>query len=148
MLIVDSAIKKNSDPETWPARKSEKQPEPWCLACTWNLVILIPEERSTLFEQNMHIDSSLLQPKKFSCSACEESQRRRLQLVAARVLHEPRTCLQIDQFEWKHPVLNLHVLGTLMLDAGSRAASVTLLNHWIKYQGKPNIVKTDPERAF
>ena len=37
-------------------------------------------------------------------------------LVAARVLHEPGTCLQVDQFEWKRPVLNLHVLGTIMVD--------------------------------
>ena len=64
-------------------------------------------------------------------------------------------------------MLNLHVLGTIMVDAGSRAASMTihrvmdtehglgsvtgeimfntLLNHWIKYYGKPNIVRTDPE---
>ena len=90
--------------------------------------------------------------------------------MAARVLHEPGTCLEVDQFEWKHPVLNLHVLGTIMVDAGSRAASVTihrvmdvehglgnvsgeitlatLLNHWVKYNGKPDIVRTDPEGAF
>ena len=84
-----------------------------------------------------------------------------------RVLHEPGTCLQVDQFDWKHPVLNLHVLGTNMVDAGSRAAAHrvmdtrhglgnvigeimlnTLLNHWIKYYGKPSIVRTDPEGAF
>ena len=41
--------------------------------------------------------------KKFSCSACGVSQRRRLHPVAARVLHEPGTCLQVDQFERKHP---------------------------------------------
>ena len=46
----------------------------------------------------------------------------RLRPVGARVLHEPGTCLQVDQFEWRHPVLNLHVLGTIMVDAGSRAA--------------------------
>ena len=46
--------------------------------------------------------------------------------MAARVLHETGTCLQVDQFESKHPVLNLHVLGTIMVDAGSRAASVTI----------------------
>ena len=108
--------------------------------------------------------------KKYSCSACEESQRRRLRPVAARVLHEPGTCLQVDQFEWRQPVLNLHVLGTIMMDAVSRAASVTihmvmdtehglgnvtseimlntLLNHWVRYYGKPDIVRTDPERAF
>ena len=101
--------------------------------------------------------------RKFSCIACEESQRRRLHPDAARVLHEPGTCLQVDQFEGKHPVLNLHVLGTIMVDAGSRAASVTiprvmdtehalgivtsdimlntLLNHWIKYYG----IQTVPE---
>ena len=67
-------------------------------------------------------------------------------------------------------MLNLHVLGTIMVDAGSRAASVTihrvmdiehglgnvtgeimlntLLNHWIKCYGEPNIVRTDPEGAF
>ena len=96
--------------------------------------------------------------KKYSCSACEESQRRRLRPEAARVLHEPGTSLQVDQFEWRHPVLNLHVLGTIMMDAGSRAASVTihmvmdtehglgnvtseimlntLLNHCFRYYGK------------
>ena len=57
-----------------------------------------------------------------------------------------------------------------MMDAGSRAASVTihmvmdtehglgnvtseimlntLLKHWVGYYGKPDIVRTDPERAF
>ena len=57
-----------------------------------------------------------------------------------------------------------------MVDVGSRAATVTiteswtlnmdwasmtgeimlntLLNQWIKYYGKPNIVRTDPEGAF
>ena len=107
--------------------------------------------------------------KKFSWSALEESQKRKLRPVVARVLHEPDTCLQVDQFEWKHPVLNLYVLGTIMVDAGSRAASVTihrgmdvehglgnvtseimlatLLNHWVKHCGKPDIVRTNPERA-
>ena len=90
--------------------------------------------------------------------------------VAARVLHEPGTCLQVDQFEWRHPVLNLHVLGTIMVDAGSRAASVTihrvmdtehglgnvtgeimlntLLNRWVKCCGKPDVVRTDPDGVF
>ena len=168
MLIVDS-LKKNSEPLTWPVRKSEKQPGPWCLVCTWNLAILILEERSILCEENTHADSSSLQPKRFSCSACEESQRRSLHPVAARVHHELGICLQVEQFEWKHPVLNLQVLGTIMVDAGSRAASVTihramdnehglgnvtgeimlntLLNYWIKYYGKPNSVRTGPSFA-
>ena len=77
---------------------------------------------------------------------------------------------KVDEFEWRHPGLNLHVLGTIMVDAGNRAASVTihrvidtehglgnvtseimlntLLNHWVKYCGKPDIVRTDPEGVF
>ena len=108
--------------------------------------------------------------KKFSCNACEENRRRRLAPMAARVLQEPVTCLQVDQFEWKHPVLNLNMLGTIMVDAGSRAASetlhrvmdtehglgnvtseimlITLLNQWVKYYGKPDIVRTGPEGAL
>ena len=34
--------------------------------------------------------------KKFSCSACEENPRQRLHPDAARVPHEPGTCLQLD----------------------------------------------------
>ena len=82
----------------------------------------------------------------------------------------PGTSLQVDLFEWRHPVLDLHVLGSIMVDAGSRAASVTihrvmntehglgnvtceimlrtLLDHWVKYYGKPDIERTDPEGAF
>ena len=77
---------------------------------------------------------------------------------------------KLIRFEWKHPVLNQHVLATITVDAGSRAASVTiqrvvdtehglcnvtgeillstLLNHWIKYYGKPNSIRTDPEGPF
>ena len=76
---------------------------------------------------------------------------------------------KLINFEWRHPVLTPHVLGTIMVDAGSRAASVTihrvmdtenglgsvtseimlntLLNNWVKYYGKPDIVRTDPEGA-
>ena len=146
MLIVDS-VKKNSKLWTWLLRKNDRF-------------------ASKKLAQRLVIAAA----KKFSCSACEESQRRRLRPVAARVLHEPGTSLQVDQFEWRHPVLNLHVLGTIMVDAGSRAASVTihrvmdvehglgnvtreimlatLLSHWVKYHGKPDILRTDPEGAF
>ena len=108
--------------------------------------------------------------QKFSCSACQESQRRRLRPDAARIIYEPGTCLQVDQFEWRQPVLNLRVLGSIMVDAGNRAASVTihrvmdnehglgnvtgeimlstLLDHWVKYYSKPDIARTDPEGVF
>ena len=53
--------------------------------------------------------------KKFSCSALRRKSETKV-TVAARDLHEPGTCLQVDQFEWRHPVLNLHVLGTIMVE--------------------------------
>ena len=65
---------------------------------------------------------------KFSCSASEESQRRRLHPVAARVFHELGACLHVEQFEWRHPVVNLHLLGTIMVDAGSRAAAAVTVH--------------------
>ena len=89
-------------------------------------------------------------------------------LLECYMNHAP--VFKLIRFEWKHPVLNQHVLGTITVDAGSRAASVTiqrvvdtehglcnvtseimlstLLNHWIKYYGKPNIIRTDPEGPF
>ena len=58
----------------------------------------------------------------------------------------------------------MHMLETSMLDDGRRAAAVTvhreirtvtgkamsntLLNHWIKYCGKPKNIRTDPEGTF
>ena len=170
MRIVDS-VKKNSERRTWPVMRTKKQPEPWCLACTWNMVILILEELSTLLEENMQIDSSLLQPRSSAAALVKKVRDGGLvRLLLDRVLHEPGTCLQVDQFEWKQPTLTLHVLGTIMVDAGSRAASVTihrvmdtehrlgnvtrgvmlntLLNHWITYNGKPNIFGTEPERSI
>ena len=76
---------------------------------------------------------------KFSCCVCEESQRRRL-----------------------HPMLNLHVLGTIMVGAGSRASSVLIRRVMDTEQGlgnvtgeitlnksqNPSIIRTDPEGAF
>ena len=44
-----------------PSETKEKQPEPWCLDCTWNLAILILQERSILCEENTQTDSSSLQ---------------------------------------------------------------------------------------
>ena len=158
-MITQSSKKKSSEPWIWLLRKHEKQPEPWCLDCTLNLAILILE--------NTHTDSSSLQPK--SSVAVRVKKVRDEDYVQWLLEHEPSTCLQVDQCVWRHPVLNLHVLGNIMVDAGSRAASVTshrvmdtehglgnvtgeimlntLLNHWVKYSGKPDIVRTEPAGA-
>ena len=106
-----------------------------------------PEESWILFEKHAHrliIKSSVV------CSACEVRQRRRLRPVVARVLHEAHVFKLINL---SGDIQCLHVLGTIMVDAGSRAASVTIhrlmdvehglgtseimlatmLNHWVKY---------------
>ena len=96
MFIVDS-VKKNSEPWILLLRKNEKQPEPWCLDCTLNLAILTPRGKIDSLRRKHAHRLIIATAKKFSCSACEESQRRRLRPVAARVLHEPGKCLQVDQ---------------------------------------------------
>ena len=64
--------------------------------------------------------------KKFSCSACEETYRRKGFVKLLLAVHMSWAIyLQVDQFEVKHPVLNLLVLGTIMVDARSPDASVT-----------------------
>ena len=74
------------------------------------------------------------------------------------------------QFYWKHPTKEVHVKGTLLVDASSRAAVVRtwrtaprqeLLGHvsasearqmlqesWFKCNGRPETVMTDPEGCF
>ena len=93
--------------------------------------------------------------RKFSCSACEESQRRRLRPVAARYLNEPGICLQVEQFEWRHPCVEparvgnhhggpqSHGRSTWIGNVTGEKMLATLLNHWVKYHGK-----TDREGAF
>ena len=119
MLIV-ALVKKNSEPLTWPVRKSETQLGPWCLACTWNLAIQILEERSVLCDESTDIDSLSLQPKS-SVAALVKKVRDEdyLRLLLGLFMNRAHV------FMLKHPVLKLHVLGTIMVDAGSRAASVT-----------------------
>ena len=39
---------------------------------------------------------------------------------------EPGAVLQMDNFYWKHPTKEVHVKGTLLVDASSRAAVVQI----------------------
>ena len=168
MLIVDSA-KQNSELLDLASEAERETARTLVSRLQLELGFSCPRGIGSLRRKHAH-RRIIATAKEFSCGACEESQERRLHAVAAQVLHELGTCLEVDQFEWKHPVLKLHVLGTIMVDAGCRAASVTiqrvmdtehglgdvtseimlntLLNHWIKYCGKPNIIRTDLEGAF
>ena len=168
MLIVDS-LKKNSEPLDLATEEERETARTMVSRLHVELGHSDPRGMIGSLRRKHAHRLIIASTQKLRCSACE-SQRRRLRPVAARVLHEPGTCLQVDQCEWRHPVLNLHVLGNIMVDARSRAASVTshramdtehglgnvtgeimlntLLNHCVTYCGKPDIVRTDPEVAF
>ena len=47
-------------------------------------------------------------------------------LVSSGKIMEPGAVLQMDKFYWKHPTKEVHVKGTLLVDASSRAAVVRI----------------------
>ena len=108
--------------------------------------------------------------KLFRCSACMESERRKLRPMASEKIYKPGEHLSGDQFEWVHPTEDIRVLGTILADIGSRTAVVkiqrqggvnenlgnitgqmateTLRTHWTKFYGRPVMFHTDPEGCF
>ena len=83
---------------------------------------------------------------------------------------EPGAVLQMDNFYWKHPLKEVHVKGTLLVAASSRAAVIRiwrtalrqellgnvsasearqmLQESWFKFYPRPETVMTDPEGCF
>ena len=53
--------------------------------------------------------------KLYHCSACYESERRRLRPVTSGNIYAPGSHLAGDQFEWVHPTKDIRVLGTISL---------------------------------
>ena len=90
--------------------------------------------------------------------------------VTSGKVMEPGAVLQMENFYWKHPFKEVHVKGTLLVDASSRAAVVwiwrtaprqellgnvsasearrMLQESWFKFYGRPETVMTDPEGCF
>ena len=90
--------------------------------------------------------------------------------VTSGKVMEPGAVLQMDNFYWKHPLKEVHVKGTLFVDASSRAAVIPiwrtaprqellgnvsasearqmLQESWFKFYGRPETVMTDPEGCF
>ena len=56
--------------------------------------------------------------KLYHCSACFESERRRLRPVVSGKVYAPGSHLAGDQFEWTHPTKDLRVLGAILVDNG------------------------------
>ena len=76
--------------------------------------------------QNRAHPAVLAAAKLMHCTACQESARMLTRLVTSGKVMEPGAGLQMDNFYWKHPLKEVHVKGTLLVDASSRAAVVRI----------------------
>ena len=117
--------------------------------------------------QNRAHPTVLAAAKLVHCTACQESARMLSRPVTSGKVMEPGAVLQMDNFYWKHPLKEVHVKGTLLVDASSRAALIRiwrtalrqellgnvsasearqmLQESWFKFYGRPETVMTDPE---
>ena len=108
--------------------------------------------------------------KLYHCSACYESERRRLRPVTSGNIYAPGSHLAGDQLEWVHPTKDVRVLGTIFVDNGSRTAVIqlhaegssterlgnitgevaaeTLRSYWTNHYGRPDAFHSDPEGCF
>ena len=120
--------------------------------------------------QNRAHPTVLAAAKLMHCTACQESARMLSRPVTSGKVMEPGAVLQMDNFYWKHTMKEVHVKGTLLVDASSRAAVVwiwrtaprqellgnvsasearrMLQESWFKFYGRPETVMTDPEGCF
>ena len=120
--------------------------------------------------QNRAHPTVLAAAKLMHCTACQESARMLSRPVTSGKVMEPGAVLQMDNFYWKHPLKEVHVKGTLLVDASSRAAVIRiwrtaprqellgnlsasearqmLQESWFKFYGRAETVMTDPEGCF
>ena len=77
-----------------------------------------------------------------------ESERRKLRPVASEKIYKPGEHLSGDQFEWVHPTEDIRVLGTILVDVGSRTAVVKIQRQGTFIENLGNITghgRRDPE---
>ena len=114
--------------------------------------------------------SIVVAAKRYHCSECFESERRRLRQIVSRGVYAPGSHLAGDQFDWVHPTKDLRVLGAILCDDGSRSAVIqihsegsgterlgniigekaakTLRSSWTRFYGRPDAFRSDPEGCF
>ena len=148
-------------------QKREKCATPWFTDCIENLDI---RGMVDSLRQNRAHPTVLAAAKLMHCTACQESARMLSRPVTSGKVMEPGAVLQMDSFYWKHPLKEVHVKGTLLVDASSRAAVIRiwrtaprqellgnvsasearqmLQESWFKFYGRPETVMTDPEGCF
>ena len=123
----------------------------------------------SLRENHAH-PTVLAAAKLMHCTASQESARMLSRPVTSGKVMEPGAVLHMDNFYWKHPTKEVHVKGTLVVDASSRAAVVRiwrtaprqellgnvsasearrmLQESSFKFYGRPETVMTDLEGCF
>ena len=74
--------------------------------------------------QNRAHPTVLAAAKLMHCTACQDSARMLSRPVTSGKVMEPGAVLQMDNFYWKHTLKEVHVKGTLLVDASSRAAVI------------------------
>ena len=85
-----------------------------------------PQVALRTLRQNRAHPTVLAAAKLMHCMACQESARRLSRPVTNGKVMEPGAVLQMDNFYWKHSLKEVHVKGTLLVDASSRAAVIRI----------------------
>ena len=97
-------------------RKRKKCATPWSTGCIesgawWTVCVKI-----------VLIQQCWAAAKLMHCTACQESARMVSRPSISGKVMEPGAVLQMDNFYWKHTTKEVHVKGTLLVDASSRAS--------------------------
>ena len=117
--------------------------------------------------QNRAHSTVLAAAKLMHCTACQECARMLSRPVTSGKVMEPGAVLQMDSFHWKHPLKEVHVKGTLLVDeerlwsrsgelhpvrnfleVSASEARRMLQESWFKFYGRPETVMTEPEGCF
>ena len=108
--------------------------------------------------------------KVWRCEACDALAPKVPSQVSGTTVYEPRQCLEIDNFEWKHPRNGIHSRGLCIVDSGTRLPIMMIFNtapethsigantadectnalllNWFPYFGKPKLIRCDPQGCF
>ena len=175
--LSGNSLPQSSDPATETVPDVEEHPvvpertEPWRPLTeneknAWNA--LSPEEKEVCYAlvHRLHRELGHSDIR----GMVDSLRQNRARPVTSGKVMEPGAVLQMDNFYWKHPLKEVHVTGTLLVDASSRAAVIRiwrtaprqellgnvsalearqmLQESWFKFYGRPETVMTDPEGCF
>ena len=87
---------------------------------------LTSEEQESWEQREVH-PTILAAAKLMKCDTCQASASVSLQPVMSGRLTESEAVLQVDNFHWKHPMLEIYTKDSLLVDMASR---VTVVRIW------------------